>query len=294
MRFHISVADSEATAAKDDVDMEIHKFGRTALHVPVIGVGTWRAFDVREARDEQERGEVVTAALDAGANLFDSAAVYGAAERVLGQALRGRRERAIVATKIWAHSAADFQAQMGRAMDFFQGRVEIYQIHNLVGWEICLPLLEELKARGQIKAIGITPYAHSALPKMREILETGRVDVIQVPYSAADRVEEHGMLELAREFNLGVMVMRPLGGGELAQREPPREEWKGLRLERFGVETWAQVLLKWVVSDPRVHTAIPATSSVSHMRQNAEAGNPPWFDEDTREAIARLAARYNQ
>jgi aryl-alcohol dehydrogenase-like predicted oxidoreductase len=253
-------------------------------------MGTLGTFDVQGAEAEQSCAEVVTVALDAGANLFDSSPMYGHAERVLGRVLRGRRARAIVATKIWAHSVPDARAQVTRGLGFFQGHVEIYQIHNLVRWETVLPVLEESKSQGQILAIGITPYAHSAYRVMREIMELGRVDTIQVPYHVADRLAEQELLPLAQELDLGVIVMQPLGAGELVRREPSRAEWNALRLERFGVETWSQALLKWIVSEPRVHVAIPATSKVAHMAQNARAGDPPWFDPDTREAIAHWVA----
>lgn len=88
---------------------------------------------------------------------------------------------------------------------------------------------------------------------------------------------------------MGVLVMRPLGSGELVRHAPPASELEPL--ERYGVRTWAQALLKWVVSDPRVHCVIPATSSVRHAEENAAAGEPPWFDEDARAYVAELAAR---
>jgi aryl-alcohol dehydrogenase-like predicted oxidoreductase len=271
--------------------MDRRAFGRTAFSVPAIGLGTWRSFDVQAAAAERACAEVVTVALDAGAGFFDSAAMYGEAERVLGQALRGRREQALVATKVWAHSVEAIQAQVERALELFEGRVDVYQVHNLVRWETCLPILQERKVRGQVGAIGITAYGHSAFPTMCRILETGRVDAVQLPYNAADRRAEEELLPLAQALGIGVIVMRPLGEGELARRQPPRAAWRALGLERFGIETWPQALLKWIVSDPRVQVAIPATASAAHMAQNAAAGEPPFFDEETREAIARLVAR---
>lgn len=273
--------------------MERRKLGRTGLEVGVVGLGTWRTFDVQEAAKELARAKIVTAALDAGANLFDTARMYGEAERVLGQALVGRRERAIVATKVWAYSLDEGKAQIIRALNCFQGHVEVYQIHNLVRWEMFLPLLEDLKIQGQIGAIGITAYATSAYHEMKKIIESGRVDVVQIPYNVMDRAAINEMLPLAREMNIGVIVMRPFAEGDLAQREPPRAKLNELHLERFGVETWTQILLKWILSDPRVHAAIPATSSIAHMQQNAAAGNPPWFDADTRDAIVRLVSHSN-
>jgi aryl-alcohol dehydrogenase-like predicted oxidoreductase len=83
--------------------------------------------------------------------------------------------------------------------------------------------------------------------------------------------------------------MRPLGAGALVRQSPTTRELA--RLEPFSVATWAQALLKWVLSDPRVHCAIPATSKVERATENAEAGDPPWFDDETREYVAALARR---
>ncbi len=270
--------------------MEHRKFGRTDLWVPVIGMGTWRTFDVQGQRAQQVRDQIVAEALQAGANFFDSSPMYGEAERVLGEALRSRRDEAIIATKVWSQTVSEGKRQIARAMKFFGGRVEVYQIHNLVNWEAYLPLLEELKARGETRAIGLTHYSHAAFGELARLMQSGRVDAIQIPYNALDRAAERQLLPLAQELDLGVIVMRPLGTGELVDREPPREKWA--HLEAFGVTTWAQVLLKWIVSDTRVHVAIPATSKLGRMKENAAAGSPPFFDPDQREAIARLAAQY--
>jgi aryl-alcohol dehydrogenase-like predicted oxidoreductase len=122
-----------------------------------------------------------------------------------------------------------------------------------------------------------------------EVMRTGRIQMIQVPYNAADRVVEREVLPLAEELGLGVMVMQPLGTGPLAQRSPPPRDLGPLAA--FGVTTWAQALLKWILSDPRVHCVIPATRRHHRVAENAAAGDGPWFDADTREYVARLAAR---
>jgi len=138
-----------------------------------------------------------------------------------------------------------------------------------------------------VKAIGITHYVHSAFPEMIEIMRSGRVTAIQIPYNALDRVVEQTVLPVAADLGIGVLVMRPLGQGELAASSPPADQLAPLA--PFGVRTWAQALLKWLLSDPRVSTVIPATRDPDHARQNAEAGSPPWFGHDEREYVVRLA-----
>jgi aryl-alcohol dehydrogenase-like predicted oxidoreductase len=267
--------------------MEHRAFGRSGLSVPAVGMGTWQTFDVRGAQAESERRAIVDAALDSGITLFDTSPMYGESERVLAQALEGRRHRAIVADKVWTSSSREGREQMRRALDWYGGRVDIYQIHNLVAWREHLPVLEELRGRGAVSTIGATHYQHTAFGELMKVMETGRIGMIQVPYNAADRVVERDVLPLAQAHGLGVVVMRPLGAGTLVERGPSARSLQPLA--RFGVTTWAQALLKWVLSDPRVQCPIPATSRIAHVRANAIAGEPPWFDQETRDYVASLA-----
>jgi aryl-alcohol dehydrogenase-like predicted oxidoreductase len=269
--------------------VETRRLGRTALEVPAVGMGTWQTFDVSGAIAEAERRRVVDAALDFGANLFDSSPMYGEAERVLAAALAGRRDRAIVATKIWTRSAAEGRRQVEQALAWYGGRVDVYQIHNLVAWRDHLPLLERLRDEGKVGVVGVTHYAHSAFDDLAAALRTGRFAQVQLPYNALDRAAERTLLPLAADLGVGVLAMQPLGEGALVRRTPTDAQLAPLRA--FGVTTWAQALLKWILSDPRVHCAIPATRRAERMRENAAAGDPPWLDADARAYVAHLAAR---
>ena len=265
--------------------MERRKIGKTGVSLPVVGMGTWKTFDVRGADAEKRVAEVVQRAMKHGTNLFDTSPMYGEAERVLSQAIAPMRERALVADKVWTPNAKEGREQIRRTLEWY-GMVDVYQIHNLVAWREHLPVLEELKQRGKIRIVGATHYQHSAFGELIELMETGRIQLIQIPYNAADRMVEQEVLPLADELGIGVLVMKPLGTGSLVHRAQ-----HGLHdFERFGVRTWAQVLLKWILSDPRVHSVLPATSSADHAEENAVAGLLPWFDADTREWVARKAA----
>lgn len=268
--------------------MEQRTLGDSGLAVPAIGMGTWRTFDVRDAAAEANARRVVDAALDAGARLFDSSPMYGEAERVLAAALEGRRDQALVATKVWTRDAAEGRRQVERALRWYGGRVDVYQIHNLAGWREHLPMLERLRDEGKVRVVGATHYAHSAFDELAAVLRTGRVGEVQLPYNALDRAAERTLLPLAADLGVGVLVMQPLGEGTLVRRAPTAAQLAPLRA--FGVTTWAQALLKWILSDPRVHCAIPATSRPERMRENAAAGDPPWLDADARAYVSRLAA----
>jgi diketogulonate reductase-like aldo/keto reductase len=247
---------------------------------PVVGLGTWRTF----GGDAATAADVVGAALDARVRLFDSSPMYGGAEASLGAALRGRRDGTVVATKIWTQSVAEGRAQYGRQVEWF-GRVEIEQVHNLVAWREQLRWLEVERAEGRVDRLGVTHYAREAFAELADALRTGRFDVVQLPYNPREREAERELLPLAAELGVAVIVMRPFGEGALLRRSPPMKA-----LRELGVATWPQALLKWVLSDPRVDVAIPATSRAARAAENAAAGSPPWFGAEERELVARLAA----
>lgn len=267
--------------------MEQRALGNSGLQVPVIGMGTWLTFDVRGAGEIDDRRKVVDAAIAAGTTLFDTSPMYGASEEVLGRVLVDRRDQTIVADKVWTSSASEGREQAEQALRWYGGCVDVYQVHNLVAWREHLPMLEELRERGAVRVVGATHYQHSALRELMDVMRTGRIQVIQVPYNAADRVVEREVLPLAAELGIGVLVMQPLGTGKLVRHAPATRELKPLA--RFGVRTWAQALLKWIVSDPRVHAVLPATSHAERAKENAAAGDPPWFDDETRDYVSRLA-----
>ena len=267
--------------------MEQRPLGRSGLTVPVIGMGTWRTFDMRGATAEQNARAIVDRALAGGARFFDSSPMYGNAERVLGVSLEGRRKEAIVATKVWTPSAADGRAQIDCALAFFGGSVDLYQVHNLVNWQGHLPLLESLRHEGQIAAIGATHYRAAAFEELAVVMKTGRIGAVQIPYNPVEHDVERVILPLAADLGIGVVVMRPFGEGALVRSPPAAPALQGLAA--FGVHTWPQALLKWILSDPRCAVTIPATSRAERMTENASAGDPPWFGPEERAYVARLA-----
>jgi aryl-alcohol dehydrogenase-like predicted oxidoreductase len=252
-------------------------------------MGTWRTFDVRGEAAAAKTRSVVDRAIEAGASFFDSSPMYGEAERVLSLALKGRRHAVQIATKVWADSVAQGWAQARRSLSFFGSRIELYQIHNLLNWEDHLEMIERLRDEGKVLAAGATHYSSFSFQELRRVMESGRIGAVQIPYNVEQREVEKDILPLADDLGLGVVIMRPLGGGGLLRRAPPDKELAPLN--PFGVNTWSQALLKWILSDPRCHVAIPATSSEEHMLENAAAGNPPWFGDDEREYVLRLARK---
>lgn len=251
---------------------------------PVVGLGTWRTFD----GDARTARAVVDAALEVGTRVFDTSPMYGAAERTLGEALRGRREHAILATKIWTADPSDARSQYADQLEWFEGRVEIEQVHNLVAWQEHLPWLEQEREAGRVKRIGVTHYSPGAFAELARALRTKRFEAVQLPYNPRSREVERELLPLVQELGIPVLVMVPLGSGRLVARPPSRGQLEPLR--PFGVETWAQALLKWALSDERVDAVLPATRHAERVRENAKAGEPPWFGVEERRYVERLAS----
>ena len=250
---------------------------------PVVGLGTWRTFD----RDAALARRVVGAAVEAGVTVFDSSPMYGGAEASLGAALRDRRDGAVVATKIWASSAAEGREQFRRQLGWF-GRVEVEQIHNLSAWRDQLPWLEAERDAARIDRLGVTHYTASAFDELATAMRTRRFDTVQLPLDPVTRASERVLLPLAAELGMAVIVMEPLGAGALVRHGPPDGALEPLR--PFGVETWAQALLKWTLSDPRGDVVIPGTARPERATENAAAGNPPWLGPEERALVERLAA----
>jgi aryl-alcohol dehydrogenase-like predicted oxidoreductase len=267
--------------------MEQRRLGDGGAEVPVVGMGTWQTFDVRGAQAEAGVHAVVDAALEARTRVFDSSPMYGEAERLLAEALGDRRAEAFIATKVWTPDSREGETQVRRALDFYGGHVELYQVHNLVAWPEHLRVLERHRDAGEIDLLGLTHYSPFALGQLAGAMRTGRIQAIQIPYNPHERDVEREILPLAAELGIGVVVMRPMGGGTLGGREVPTSDLEPLH--EFGVRTWGQALLKWVLSDERCTVAIPATSRPERAAENAAAGEPPWFGPDERALVARLA-----
>jgi aryl-alcohol dehydrogenase-like predicted oxidoreductase len=248
---------------------------------PVVGLGTWNTF-----RDDAGLARrVVEEAFAAGVRCVDTSPMYGS-ERALGAALEPRRGEATVLTKIWSPSAGEARRQLADQLSWFC-HVEVEQVHNLVAWEQYLPWLEAEREAGRIGRLGVTHYSSSAFGELARALRTGRFQTLQIPLNPHERSAERDLLPLAAELGVAVVVMEPFDSGRLLRRVPSAEDLAPLR--GFGIETWPQALLKWVLSDPRVDLVIPATSKPERAAANAAAGEPPWLGPEERAYVERLA-----
>jgi aryl-alcohol dehydrogenase-like predicted oxidoreductase len=256
----------------------------SGVPLPVVGVGTWRGFDVgTDAPARGQRADVLRALFDAGGRVIDSSPMYGSSEDVAGALLTqlDAHGRAFVATKVWTEGREAGIAQMEASMRKLQHpRIELMQIHNLVDWRTHLDTLRAWKREGRIGHLGITHYRDDAHASLEAVIGAEQIDSVQLNYSIDNRAAEERVLPLAADRGVAVLVNLPFGGGGLLTRVQgkPLPGWA----RELGCRTWAQILLKYVIAHPSVTCVIPGTSRPEHMRDNAEAGTGILPDADLR------------
>ena len=279
-----------AASPSRDTAMLTRPIPSTGEPLPAVGLGTWQTFDVgvEEAAREPLR-QVLRRFFDAGARVLDSSPMYGRSEAVVGDLLRGTpwAKRAFVATKVWTEGQEEGLRQMAESEKRMGGRIDLFQIHNLLDWQTHLPSLRQWKEQGRIRYLGVTHYAIGALDDLERIVRREKVDFVQLPYSVGVREAEKRLLPAARDTGTAVLVMRPFEAGavlrSLAGRPLPPFA------AELGAASWAQLLLKWILAHPAVTAAIPATANPAHASDNLAAARGPLPDEATRRRILDAA-----
>ena len=253
----------------------------TGEALPVIGIGTYKGFDVAPGGNQRAAlMDVVRTLFSFGGSLLDSSPMYGRAEEVAGEVLAGEhaREKAFIATKVWTQGRSAGIDQMNRSMKLLRcDRIDLMQIHNLVDWRTHLATLRTWKEEGRIRHLGITHYSSSAYGEMEKIMRAEALDFVQLNYSLDEREAEQRLLPVAAERGIAVLANLPFGQGRLfrALRGKPVPRW----MQEAGCETWSQVLLKFTLSNPAVTCVIPGTGNPAHMAENCRAGDGAMLDE---------------
>jgi len=257
--------------------------------LPAVGLGTWLTFDVTDAPARRTRGEILTAFFEAGGRLVDSSPMYGASEDTLGAAMPANAAPLFAASKVWTVGALAGRRQIENSRTLWRvKRFDLLQVHNFLDWEAHLPTLQGMKGDGRLRYVGVTTSHGRRHDLAEKIMREQRIDFVQFTYNVNDRSAEP-LFAIAADRGIAVIVNRPFDGGNLfgAKTKKPLPGWGA----ELGCGSWAEAFLKFVISQPAVTCAIPATSQLAHLRENMRALAGPLPDAALRRRIAEDYAR---
>jgi len=259
--------------------------------IPAVGLGSWITFNVGDDREARANcAEVMRHLFAAGGRLIDSSPMYGSSQGVIGEGLQkiGSPRQLFSADKVWTSSGGAAQVEASRNL-WRVPRFDLLQVHNLLAWEKQLPLLQAMKAEGRVRYVGITTSEGRRHREIEEVMRGHRIDFVQLTYNPLDREAEQRLLPLARERGIAVLANRPFREGALLRelRRHPVPAWAA----EIDCDSWAQVVLKFIVTHPAVTCAIPATRQVTHVRENMAAATGRMPNDAMRQRIAAHIAK---
>ena len=259
----------------------------TGLPIPTVGLGTWITFNVgSDPVLLKECAAVMAAFVEEGGGMIDSSPMYGSSQDTVGYGLRrlGYPGGVFSADKVWTGSTAEGPAQIEQSRARWGvPAFDLVQVHNLVEWPGHLDTLFAMKAEGRLRHVGVTTSHGRRHDELERIMRDHPVDFVQLTYNIADREAEARLLPLAREKGIAVIVNRPFRQGALTRRLQG-EPLPAVAAE-VGAESWAQLLLKFILAHPAVTVAIPATTRIDHVRENKAAARGEMPDEAGRAEI---------
>jgi len=293
--------------------MKYRILGKTGLQVSVIGLGTMvHAGHFGPMKDSESLSAIETA-LDLGVNFIDTSDAYGAgySETLLGNALKGKRDKVIIATKGGNVMVGPNRGKrifdpdyISRVMDESLKRlqtdyIDLYQLHNPTVeviehgavWEV----LERAKRAGKIRHYGVSI---NTLEEGIAAVKDGRSETIQIEYSLLAQEPAEKVFPLAQQANVGVIARIPLKRGiltgKLTQADEVRFQGEDVRARSFKGEAFAQELAKaeklrflvhgqvksltqaalaFCIAHPAVSVVIPGARNAEQMRENASAAD---------------------
>lgn len=252
--------------------------------LPVIGMGTSGSFEVgSDAADRDALREVLRIFFAGGGKLIDTAPSYSTAEDVIGDLLAELklRDQAFLATKIGTTGRdaglAQFNASLKRLRT---DKIDLLQVHNLRDWRTQLALARELKAEGKVRYVGLTHYVESAQDELADAVKESKPDFLQINYSVTHRGAEKRLFPLARELGVAVLANRNFDDGKLftVTKDKPLPPWAS----EIGATSWAQLFLRFALSDAAVTAVIPATGKPDRQSDNLKAGVTTLLDAQQR------------
>ncbi len=262
---------------------------KSGERLPVVGLGTYQAFDIAESGPELEQGrQVLRRFVDEGGRLVDTSPMYGHAERIIGRLSRetAANDKLFLATKVWTTGKQSGLQQMQESISLLGRKtLDLMQVHNLLDLETHIMTMKEWKAAGKLRYLGVSHYVESAHDELERVLRKHPLDFVQVNYSLAEPGAEERFLPAAADLGVAVIINRPFAQGGLFGRV------RGKPLPPIASEiqcfTWAQFFLKYIISHPAVTVVIPATRNVEHLADNLQAGKGLLPDTQQRAAMRK-------
>jgi diketogulonate reductase-like aldo/keto reductase len=262
-----------AAAAAATGPLLTRKIPSSGEAIPVIGLGTSGPFEVgNSATGRAPLKEVLNGFFAAGARLIDTSPMYSTAETVLGDLMTpSMQERVFLATKVWTRGEREGVEQMKHSAEVMKHpKLDLIQVHNLLDLDTHLKTLRAWKDQGRVRYIGITHYTVGSQADLARVIEHEKLDFVQLNYSAGTRNAEERLLPLAVDRGVAVLVNRPFEDGKMfeAVSGRPVPPWAA----DIDCTSWGQIFLKYVLANPAVTCAIPATGKLKHLQDNLAAG----------------------
>ena len=260
--------------------------GRTGLEVSVIGFGAIKLPGVQ--RDDAVR--IINRALDLGVNYVDTARNYRDSEEKIGLVLKDRRDDCFIATKTTARDASGLMKDLETSLrDLQTDKIDVYQLHTVSDGETykrvmapggALEGAKKAKSQGKIDHIGIT--IHRDLNTMKAAIESDEFETLLVAYSPLDQENvSDEILPMARERDMGVIIMKPLSGGLLCLPEHQREK---LGDKPDPIATGS---LRYILSNENVTLAIPGMQRMREVEEDVPVGNMPKMSQEEATELLR-------
>ena len=161
--------------------------------------------------------------------------------------------------------------------------MDLMQIHNLLDWQTHLKTLNRWKAERKIRYIGITHYVASSHDELERIIKNNRIDFVQFNYSLRERNAEKSLLRTAQDKGVAVIINEPLDKGALFSlvKNKSLPVWAA----EYGMKSWGEFFLKYIITHPAVTCIVPATSDTKHVEDNIRAGFGMFPDETRRKKM---------
>ncbi|TDE15437.1 aldo/keto reductase [Dyadobacter psychrotolerans] len=281
---------SDFLSAKTNAAMLLRSIPSSGEKLPAVGLGSWQQFDVGPSDAERlPLKDVLTKMNEMGGKVIDASPMYGRAEQVIGDLSEGLKlnDRFFMATKVWTTGKQAGIAQMNDSLrKMKRSKIDLMQIHNLQDWQTHLGTLRDWKAAGKIRYIGVTHYTNSAHDQLETIVKSNQVDFVQFNFSIRSRNAEKSLLQAAKDNGVAVLINEPFDQGALFRAVKGKElpSWTA----EYDINSWAQLFLKYILSNTAVTCVIPGTSDVKHLVDNLGAALGRLPDEAGRKKIVNL------